>query len=177
MEHKLYFARKNGVIKQEDAQAIGEFLEEIGARNTENILEEIKKHPEHPIHKYVFNNKDKEAVAEYRLYKVRLVCQSVMYKLERMGDKEPVRLLYNIQNEEGEREYKTIKEVFEDGNYTNQVIERAVSELENWKERYKIYKELSKVADFIESFVEEVKAKNDDGATRNRITVKPTVEA
>lgn len=157
MEKRKYVARKGGQIRQQDAQAIGEFLEKIKIRTTENILAEIEKHPEHPIHGYVFNNTDQEAIIEYRLYRVRLVVQSVMYELDKKGNGLPMRVFYNIVNSKGTKKYKTAEEVFKNTDYSNQVIDRAVTELNHWNLRYKVYSELKQISAPIEQFVKAYK--------------------
>jgi hypothetical protein len=152
-QYEKVYESKTGHINKKDVQEIGEFIEKIKDKRLDTILREIQKHPNHVIYEYVFNNSDKDAVYHYRLERVRWLMREIVYKVT-PSDKTPVRSFYNIVNAEGDREYKTTEEVFSTPEFSNQVIENALNELINWRERYRIYKQLSGI---IESIDREIK--------------------
>jgi hypothetical protein len=157
MIYKKIYTATTGHIKSADTQAIGEFLERIKVRTPEKILEEVKNHPNHVIYGYVFDCTDRDAVYQYRLDRVRWIMRHIIYKIDKSESKTNVRLFYNIVNSDGDKEYKTMDEVFSKPEFSNQVIGYALDELNGWCDKYEVYKELGKIAGSIRKNIKKIK--------------------
>lgn len=152
---KKYYARTGAPFKGEHVQQIGEFIEGVENRTTENILNEIRSNPSHVIHDYIEWD-DNKAADSYRLGQVRNIVSHVEVKILDVEEKAPVRAFQSVTIENSkvnERVYVPIDYVFDHDFERKQVIGRALVELRNWRERYKIYKELHDVIDKIEPFI------------------------
>jgi hypothetical protein len=158
---KVYEARAGAPFKQEDAQAIGDFIENCKDKTTKGIFEEIKSHPEHIIHSLFEWDKDK-AVELYQLQRVRDIVSHIEINIISLGSKEPTSLNVSISafksvqpvNSE-ERVYVSIEDGMNNEVYRIQIIQRAKNELRNWMERYNQYKELTKIVYAIKGLLSE----------------------
>jgi len=147
-ERKVYKARVGAPFKQEDAQQIGEFIENCKDKTTRGILVEIKKNPKHKIYSLFEWNKTK-AVELYLLQRVREIISHIEVEVVRIGEQEPMVLSVSVSafksvlpvNSE-ERVYASFDEGMNNELYRKQIIERAKTELRNWMDRYNQYKEL-----------------------------------
>lgn len=167
MYEKIYEA-KTWRIKESDVQEIGEFIEHIKNRTPENILREVAKNPKSKIYRYVFNNSNAKAVHEYRLERVRWICREIIYKLNKAEHHPNIRLFYNVVNDKGRKEYKTMEEVFSNEEYSNQVIQQALFELTNWTERYRAYKKLKGLVSVIEKQVKKLGGRRKQDKKRSK---------
>ena len=153
---KVYLRRDGASFKKDDAQEIGEFIENCKNKTTRGILEEVKKNPKHKIYS-LFEWDKKKAVELYQLQRVREIISHIELNIISIGDREPVSLNISVsafksilpQYEtgmlEGERIYVPIKEGIENEVYRKQIIERAKTELKNWAIRYEQYQELQTI--------------------------------
>jgi hypothetical protein len=149
-----YSARIGAPFKKEDAQEIGEFIEQNKGKTTEELLEEIRKAKKNIIYSYIEWD-DKKASEQYRLHQVRNIVNHIEIEIISLGKKEPtilevpIRAFPSVSKVsstgllEGERIYVSMKEGMENPNYKTQIIERAKTELQNWIIRYRIYLELA----------------------------------
>lgn len=154
---KKYYPREGAPFKKEDAQKIGEFIDKIENKTTENILNEIEKNEDHVIHNYIEWNDDKAANG-FRLQQVRNIISHVEVKIIGGGIKEPVRAFHSIinENEKDEKKftYVSVDVAFSDNYAKMQIISRAKTELKNWRDRYHIYNELKDIVNAIEPFID-----------------------
>jgi len=158
---KIYEARIGAPFRKEDAQEIGEFVENCKDKTTRGILEEIKKHPESKIHSYFEWDKNK-AVELYQLQRVREIISHIEVNIISIGNKEPINLNVSISafksvqpvNSE-ERVYAPAEDYVNIEAYRSQVISRAKIELINWTEKYNQYKELSTIVETIRKLLSE----------------------
>ncbi|MGV9206225.1 MAG: hypothetical protein ACOC44_19645 [Promethearchaeia archaeon] len=154
---KKYLPRNGAPFKKDDAQEIGEFIENCKDKSTEGILEEVKKHPDSKIYQYLEWNKDK-AAEKFNLQQIRNIVNHIEVKIVQIGSSEPVELdvqvnaFQSVIPEEsnpdlysGEKVYVSQDEAMKKDFYRKQVIERAKTELRNWRARYKQYRELQNI--------------------------------
>jgi len=158
VEKKKYGARPGAPFKKDDAQAIGVFIDNIKDKTPINILEEIKKNKEHLIHDYIEWN-DEIASTEYRLSQVRNIVNHITIEIVKVNDnKVPIRAFYSVHKITNGKTsmYVNVETAFTEEYYREQVVERAYSELKNWRERYNhLYKELKEVFSVIEPFISD----------------------
>lgn len=153
---KKYGVRPGSPFRKDDAQAIGEFIDDVKDKTPVGILDEIKKHKNHVIHNYIEWNNDVASV-EFRLTQVRNIVNHITIKIVKVNSKKvPIRAFYSVRKETNGKTpvYVDVKTVFSKEYYKEQVVERAFSELKNWRERYNhLYKELGKIFTAIEPFI------------------------
>ena len=158
---KIYEARVGSPFKQEDAQEIGEFIENCKDKTTKGILEEIKKHPENKIYSLFEWDKSK-AIELYQLQRVREIISHIEINIISIGNKEPMNLNVSISafksvqpiNSE-ERVYASAEDYINNKVYRIQIIERAKTELRNWTEKYNQFRELETIVKTIISLLDE----------------------
>ena len=152
---KTYGAREGAPFKKEHAQDIGEFINSLPLKTSENILGAIGANKNHVLYSYIeWNNKI--AGHNYRLQQVRNIVNHVTIEIKEIGDELPVRAFYSITDEKDEDNhgrpvYIDLHTAFEDEYCRAKIISRAKSELNNWRERYHQYSELSKIINFLEN--------------------------
>ena len=156
---QIYEARVGAPFKQEDAQAIGEFIENCRDKTTRGILESIKKHPEHPIYNLFEWDKNK-AIELYLLQRVREIISHIEVKIISIGSEEPMSLSLNISAfksvqpiDNPERVYVSMEEGMTNPEFRSQIINRAKIELKNWMERYQQYQELTLIINAIKPLI------------------------
>lgn len=159
---QVYEARIGAPFKQEEAQAIGEFIEECSDKTTRGILERIKNHQGHPIYKLFEWDKDKQSEL-YLLQRVREIISHIEVKIISIGSQEPINLSVNISafksikpSDSEERIYVSIEEGMTNLDYRTQIIQRAKVELKNWMERYQQYQELSSIVKVIKPLINKL---------------------
>jgi len=155
MKKYKYYARQGAPFKNDDAQEIGRFINNIKKKTTKNILKKIEKTPDHVIHDYIEWD-DTVAGEKYRLQQVRNIVNHVDVKIIDNGSHEPVRAFYSVVEDSGktnEKSYVQVDVAFDDDDKKSQIISRAKHELKNWRDRYKVYRELQDVVSVIEPFI------------------------
>ncbi len=121
------------------AQVAGEELERIRTVNNgrlaqETVVEEArdKKSPLHPA----FEWNDRKAAHQYRLsqagYVIRMLSVSYVEGEQKTG---PIRAFVNVSRDE-DRSYTSIAHAMSDDELREQVLARALKELNDWRERY-----------------------------------------
>ena len=149
----IYKARNGAPFKVDDAQDIGEFIEKIPEKTPENILKSIKKNPRHTIYDCIEWD-DKKASYQYRLQQVRNIVNHITIEIEEIGSSVPVRAFYSVNSIKDKGPvYVDIEMAFKKEYYRDQIRQRAYVELNNWRERYVIYKELKPIVKAISPFL------------------------
>jgi len=156
MKIKTFKARTGSPFKEEEAQEIGEFIYDIKERTTENILNEIKKHPNHIIYSKIEWN-DKKASDKYRLQQVRNIVNHIEIEIISVssGKKTNIPVFPTVHIEKNKpNQYVDIITVMKDKDMKSQIIDRAKVELDNWCRRYECYIELQNVVKQIRKFID-----------------------
>jgi len=144
MTRKTYKAREGAPFRDEDAQAIGEFVEENEGKTTEELLESVRKNRKCVLYQYIEWD-DKKASTLFRLHQVRNIVNHLVIEIEEVGSRVPVRAFFSVQQKPQivGNVYVSLDTSFSTEFYRKQIIERAKMELNNWTERYQQYEELS----------------------------------
>lgn len=141
-----------------DADAVGAELDALTVNGrkatTAEVLDWIKENPESELHKCIEWN-DAEAAYRHRLQQVGKVMRSLRRKIVSGG--ETIRLerrFFHIS----EGGYVNKDAVLSNDDFLQDVVERAVRDLENWKQRYSEIQHLSKKSvSFIDLAIDELK--------------------
>ena len=142
---KKYCATKGSRITNQVAYEIGKRIEQIkpnGYITPEELLNDAV-NIKSPIHKY-FEWNNKKAADEYRLWQARHYLKSIQIIVLSDGKEVTTRAYHNIKVGD-ERSYIATHIVCSDKSLYQQLLDMALSEANNWMERYKQYKELNKI--------------------------------
>lgn len=130
-----------------DAQKVGEQLESIrlerGHLTPEMVLRSAKNRRS-PLHG-AFTWDDGEAAAAWRLNEARYLLRCIVMVRDDAPDKEPIRAFIVVRDEEGEQEYTSTVVALSDAALRQQVLGRAMKELDAWRDRYDELEELAEV--------------------------------
>lgn len=120
--------------------------EEIGEDTTtpEEVLEKAKD-PNSELHK-CFEWDDTKAAEKYRLQQSRQIMCNLVFVTE--DDEEPVRVMYKLTMEKSE--YHPTKLILKQPDQYAQLLQQAKGELDSFKKKYKILKELKSIFDAID---------------------------
>lgn len=157
-----YKAAKGAMFDDDQAQVIGDRIEELAEENnghvTPNIMVIDAEYKKSPLHDY-FEWDDGIAAGRFRVRQARHLLGRIEVIIKTNGDEEPVKAFHNViilneKEKTSERVYSPLINVLSDKEQYQQIIEKAFMELDGWRKRYKQYKELDKIFDVID----EVKA-------------------
>lgn len=151
----IYGARSGAPFSKKDAQEIGEFIERIQLKTPDNILTEIKRNKKHKIYNLIEWD-DAKASHEYRLHQVKNIVNHITIEIKEIGTENvPIRAFYSIRQEQNGSfpQYVDVQTTFSNEYLRAQVISRAMSELRNWRERYRQYSELSEIIKIMEPYI------------------------
>lgn len=144
MEYQWKKAAQLGSL---DAQKVGEQLESIrlerGHLTPEMVLRAAKSRRS-PLHGG-FTWDDGEAAQAWRLNEARYLLRMVVMIREDAPDKEPIRAFVVVRDDEGEWEYTSTVAAMSNAVLRQQVLARALKELEAWRDRYDELEELAGV--------------------------------
>ena len=152
---KIYTTRDGSPFKKKDAQAIGEFIENLKNKSPEAILKVIKKSEKNILHKYIEWNRAK-ASHKYQLQQIRNIVSYIVLEIKDFPiDKDvPIRAFYSISANK-EKTYVSLDTVMNNQALRSQIIDRARTELYHWTERYRQYNELVKIVDVIKRLLKK----------------------
>ena len=147
-----YKAKLGAMFGNDKAQVYGEELERIQIKNggilTPQIVVEEASKKTSPIHNFFEWNKDL-AHEKYLLHQARLLINTIEVVVSFNGDEKTISRYINVTKESPDngktRFYAIAEKVLSNEELRKQVLERAISEMDYWKEKYKTYKELSPV--------------------------------
>lgn len=154
---RIYKARVGSPFKVEDAQEIGLFFEKHSGKSTMELLNIVKESPNERIYKYIEWN-DETASHQFRLHQIRNIMNHIEVEIIGIPNRVPLRAFYNVQENPDSKNtvYIDVETMFTNDYYRNQVLSKALTEIKNWKERYKQYKELKPLIDHIEKIVPQI---------------------
>lgn len=156
MKKKRYGARSGAPFKKKDAQEIGEFIERMDIKTPKNILKEVKKNKECIIYSYLEWD-DNKAAEDFRLQQIRNIVNHITIVVKDVDNSLPIRAFHPVMAESNGKTpiYIDLDMAFSNDYYRIQVISRAKTELQNWRERYRQYDELKEIVFAISSFIDE----------------------
>lgn len=168
---KVYKPRTGAPFKKEDAPEIGDFIyNKCNEKGTEEILEEIRKNPEHKISKYIEWD-DKKAGKKYRLQQIREITNHISVTIERVGNSAPQNVSVEIERgmnsvsssinettglEEGEKVYANYETTMSNPSYRAQIVRKELILLRNWADRNKVYPELKDICEGVKNLLSDV---------------------
>lgn len=157
MDKKIFKAREGSPFKNEDAREIGEFFERYNGRTTRELLEIIRKNKNLKVYQYIEWD-DKIASEQFRLYQVRNIINHIVVEIVGITNEPPLRLIFSVQEKPNETKkvHVTYETIFSNEFYKKQVIDRALSELKNWTDRYYQYQELSNLINIIDDELSKI---------------------
>ena len=140
-----YRAAKGARYNHKDAQIIGTHLEQLGVEFTpERVLDEAQ-NSRSPIHKY-FEWDDTEAAKQHRLLQARNLVNHLLLVITIDGKAVETKAFHSIEiqmdDETTGREYSSFEVILNDPDRKEQVIERALAEVDAWQSRWLHYSEV-----------------------------------
>jgi hypothetical protein len=140
-----YRAAKGARYNHKDAQIIGTHLERLGGEFTpDRVLDEAQK-SRSPIHKY-FEWDDTEAARQHRLLQARNLVNHLLLIITIDGEEVPTKAFHSIElqidDETAGREYSSFEVILNDPDRKEQVVERALAEVDAWQARWLHYSEV-----------------------------------
>lgn len=147
----IYVASTGAPFGAEKAQAYGECLANIeekkGILTPTIVIQEAKK-KKSVMHDY-FEWDDSIAGPKYRIHQARQLMNHIEVEIINNGDKEPerIKMFHNIQiiDDSKDRAYLSLSTIISSADYRNQIIEKALKELQAWQHRYLQYAELKPI--------------------------------
>lgn len=157
------FVAKNGSrFSDEQAERYGMRIESL--RDSEGTVEpEVLvadgEDPSSPLHD-AFEWDDPKAAHKYRITQARKVLRSIEVEIVEEPEQEPqrVRAFYNVDTDKDTQAYVDIDTVRSNKTYREQIIEKALGELQGWRRRYEQYKEFSPVVEAVDAVTEQIEA-------------------
>ena len=149
MEKKIYQARKGGVLKETDAQVVGETIAKIkkvnGSLKTEMVVNEAK-NKKSILHNY-FEWNDTKSAQKFRMQQARNLIGSIVETIivqEIPVQQKTWHSVPSKKTEDKESEgkvYVTIGEALEDEDYRQHLLNKIITTLENLTVTMKMFKE------------------------------------
>lgn len=132
---------------QKCAEEIMEICDDIGSASPNEILDKARDGSTE-LHK-CFTWNDTEAAEKYRLHEARmLVCKLVIKEKEVPTDRPEVRVFYKSDTESG---YKPTELIVQNEDEYKVLLKRAKMELESFKRKYAMLRELQELFELIEN--------------------------
>jgi len=145
MQKKIKY-KSNGMIEKSKVQKYGEALELIKKNNgslTAKIVVDEAKDEKHPLHSY-FDWNDKTASNKWRLHQARMLIANITEVVVVKGKNTECRGFFSVTRESGDQEYVSLKDVTENIDYTQQVLDKIIRHLEVTTDLLSNFKELVK---------------------------------
>ena len=129
-----------------DAQKVSEDIAEIGETVEPSEIVNKARNENTELHKCFEWNND-IAAEKYRIQQARnILCNLVFEHKDEPTKQEPIRLMYKTTENEG---YKSINLIMQKPDEYKALLNRAYSELQAFKNKYKMLKELKEIFDLI----------------------------
>ncbi len=158
-----YKAADGAHFSDEDAQKFGERIEILvethGYISPRLILDDARSSDSSPFKNYLQLWDVEKAAESYWINRANNIIKSVVIVLKINEDTVEVRAfhLVKVLHEDNlESEWHPVIEVMSNEVMSKQVIERALHELNIWKNRYKQYAELAEMFKYIDEFQEKM---------------------
>lgn len=146
-----YLAAIGSILRDDDADKYGKRISALAEQNsgcvTPEIVLEDARNRSSPLHDF-FEWNNNAAAEKYRLDQARYLLRSVHIEIKG----ETVRAFYHVTVKDDEpKQYITAQRAMTEAEYRQQVIAQALKELNSLREKYKQYKELSRVFEAIDT--------------------------
>jgi len=149
-----YIPVVGSVLSKADAIRYGQRISHLEKRMghvTPKMLVEDGKSRSSPLHAY-FEWNDSVAAYSYRIEQAQYLLRSIAVDVEDVSQP-TARAFFNVSDTDAEGKkvsiYVSQDAAFSKPEYTKQIIQQALSDAKNWYQRYRTYKELSKITDAI----------------------------
>jgi len=121
-----------------------------GSLKTKDIVESARSE-DSPIHKY-FNWDDTKAAELYRRDQARHLINGIVEVIIEEDEEREIPIFFNIieEDENGSQGYVMVEEVIKNGEYKNQLLQKAIQEIKHWQTKYKTLKDLGVIFGAIE---------------------------
>jgi hypothetical protein len=148
-----YVASKGAIFSDGDAQVYGQRIEELAEENNGCVTPEIVVQDAHykssPLHDH-FDWDDDSAAKKWRKRQARHILGHIEVVVKTNGEEENIKAFHNVivvnqKEKTSSRVYSPLINVMSDKELYNQIIDKAMRELNGWRQRYKQYKELDKI--------------------------------
>jgi len=156
---KQYRAVKGSKLSDSQAKVFGKRIDWLMDQNGRSVTPEDllmdARNAKSPLHKY-FEWSDRAAAEQWRLNQARYVLRSISVDVVYAdGNKKTTRAFVNVNRPIGDDEerksvYVNIESALSDSDMGDQLLEDAVSELDSWRQRYAMLRELAIVFGAIE---------------------------
>jgi len=140
---KVYKARVGAPFKQEDAQIVGETINNLlqekgGELIPEDIVREAKKKT-NPLHN-LFDWDDTSAAEKFRIQQARNITNHIVETIVVDGNPKEIRTIVSVVNKEQERVYVSMEDAIEDVDYKKQLLDQMITTMENLTDLIKLFK-------------------------------------
>lgn len=146
------YSIKGGIVKAEDVQAVGEYIDTIGLKDPKIILRHAKEDKDCPLNKYL-DWDNKSAGEKWRLWQIRNIINHLEIKIVYEGKRTPIKAFYSISEVDEGKRYVRQDEAMATGSWREQIVQRALAEQYSWVERYKLFGELKPAIVFLKKFL------------------------
>jgi len=140
---KTFKARTGAPFKQDEAQVIGETLDEIRKKNGGNLRsEEIVKEAKikkNPLHEH-FEWDDTVCGEQHRLNQARNITSHIVEELVVDGNPIEQRSFLSVTNQESEIVYVSLEDAIVNIDYKKQLLDKMITMMENLTVTMKLFK-------------------------------------
>lgn len=148
---RQYKARRGYKLTDEQAQIVGEFLEQRfpdGRGITPDMILEAATPEDSPIHGF-FEWDDQKAAAAHRKFQARQLIKAIVVEIEQAGEQKEIPVYASVVDGDS-RSYISIDNAREVPSLWDQVLQQALREIVTWRDRYKTLRELSPIFEAID---------------------------
>jgi len=140
---KKYKAKKGAGFNDDDAQVIGQTIEDL--RDSKGHITPIEivenaKNKKSPIHNF-FEWEESKAAEQYRLQQARNLVNHIVEIVVIQGEEIEQRSFFSVNVENNGKVYVTLKDAIENEDYREQLLNKAITQLENLTITMKMFKE------------------------------------
>ena len=141
--HKIFKARVGAPFKQDEAQVIGETLDEIRQNNGGNLKSEDivskAKFKNNPLHEH-FEWDDTKCGEQFRLQQARNITNHIVEEIIVDGSPVEQKSFFSVSNEEGEVVYVSREDAIQNVDYRKQLLDQMITTLENLTITMKLFR-------------------------------------
>lgn len=158
---KVFKAKEGAAFSDAKAQIYGERLHELlsshGKLTPQLVVKDARKKMS-PLHEF-FEWDNDEAAKKFRLHQARMLMNSIELKVEVRNEKGKnneikVRAFLNVKDEEQEERFYTSAEVvLSKEEYSKQIMQEALREIQYWRKKYSDLVELKPVFEVVDKIV------------------------
>jgi len=156
---QIYKAKVASPYSDEDAQIIGESLDELkdkfaGELRPQHIVESAK-WTRSPLHNY-FDWDNESAAEKHRIDQARQMVRSIFLVVETPEGPRETRAFVSVTSniEDGKR-YVDVATALTTKDYRSQIIDEALRAVKTWRAKYRDYKELTPIFKAIDDMEED----------------------